>query len=82
MSASNHTGNNRYKGQESAKLMERIVSRENMTTAYKRVLTNKGVSGVDGLEVTDLKAHLQTHWSAIKMALLEGVLGGTAGQAT
>lgn len=52
--------------------MEQIVSRENMTKAYKRVLANKGVSGVDGLEVTDLKEYLQEHWSAIKKALLEG----------
>ena len=52
--------------------MEQIVSRENMIKAYKRVLTNKGVSGVDGLEVSDLKGYLQAHWSAIKNALLEG----------
>lgn len=72
MSASNQAGNNKDKGQESVKLMEQIVSRENMTKAYKRVVANKGVPGVDGLEVTELKGYLQEHWSTIKIALLEG----------
>ncbi len=72
MSASNQAGNDKDKGQESVKLMEQIVSRENMTKAYKRVVANKGVPGVDGLEVTELKGYLQEHWSTIKIALLEG----------
>lgn len=55
MSASNQAGNDKDKGQESVKLMEQIVSRENMTKAYKRVVANKGVPRVDGLEVTELK---------------------------
>lgn len=72
MSAANHTGNNEDKGQEPAQLMEQIVSRENMTRAYKRVVSNKGVSGVDGLKVHELKDYLKVNWSRIKTALLEG----------
>jgi len=72
MSASNQTGNNEDKGHQSAKLMEQIISRENMTKAYRRVIGNKGVSGVDGLTTLELKDHLQVHWSKIKAALLEG----------
>ena len=55
MSASNHTGNKTDEGQESMRLMEQIVSRENMIKAYKRVVKNKGSSGVDGLSTEDLK---------------------------
>jgi len=72
MSASNQTGNDKDKGQESAYLMEQIVSRENMTSAYQRLVSNKGASGVDGLEVHELKDYLNEHWSSIKSALLAG----------
>ena len=51
MSASNHSRNKREEGQESKRLMEQIVSRENMTIAYKRVKHNNGEQGLDGLTV-------------------------------
>ncbi len=72
MSVSSQAGNIKDKGQESTTLMEQIVSRENMTEAYRRIYANNGAPGVDGLEVTDLKSYLKTHWSVIKVALLEG----------
>ena len=72
MRASNPTGNSNDKGQERAYLMEQIVSKENMTRAYKRVLSNRGAPGVDGLEVAELKDYLAQHWSSIKTALLDG----------
>lgn len=70
MSASNHAGSKTDKGQESMRLMEQIVSRENIAKAYKRVVKNKGSSGVDGLSTEDLKDHLTMHWSQIKERLL------------
>jgi len=72
MSATNRTGNNKDESHKPTKLMEQIVSKENMTRAYKRVFSNKGVSGVDGLEVPELKDYLKQHWSTIKEALLAG----------
>ena len=54
------------------KLMEAVVERENMRQAYSRVMRNKGAAGVDEMPVTDLKAHLQVHWSQIKEELLAG----------
>lgn len=53
-------------------MLERIVSRENMTSAYDRVVGNKGCAGVDGMQVEDLKAHLQAHWHELKPAILNG----------
>lgn len=72
MRASNPTGNNIDKDHERAYLMEQIVSKENMTVAYRRVLSNKGAPGVDGLVVDELKDYLAQHWSSIKTALLAG----------
>lgn len=50
--------------------MFQIVSRENMTKAYKRVVGNRGSAGIDGMQVEDLKDYLQKHWSEIKSGLL------------
>lgn len=43
-----------------------------MQEAFTRVFENKGCAGVDNMSVQDLKAHLQTHWTGIKRAILEG----------
>jgi RNA-directed DNA polymerase len=52
--------------------MEAVVGRKNMVQAYKRVVSNKGVAGVDGVSVADLREYLWTHWARIKEELLEG----------
>ena len=54
-------------------MLEEILSRENMTRAYKRVLSNKGSAGVDGVEVKSLKGLMNESWVFIKAELLEGV---------
>ena len=43
-----------------------------MGAAYKRVVGNKGSSGVDGMEVPDLKPFLNRHWKGIKASILNG----------
>jgi hypothetical protein len=53
-------------------LMEQVVERRNMLSALKRVERNKGAAGVDGMGTKELRAHLHTHWSSLKHALLEG----------
>ena len=52
--------------------MERIFSRENMMTAYRRVLANKGAPGVDKMTVEQLKPYLVEQWPHIKEELLAG----------
>ena len=54
-------------------LMAQVVSKENMTLAYKRVVSNKGAAGVDGMEVDQLQAFLQANWEGIKVRLEKGV---------
>ena len=62
----------RTKAEAATQLMEQVVERGNMWRAYERVLRNKGAPGADGMRVQDLKAWLQSHWPAVKAALLAG----------
>ena len=50
--------------------MEDVVSRGNMMTAYERVVRNKGASGVDGMQVGELKPYLTLEWPRTKEELL------------
>jgi RNA-directed DNA polymerase len=54
------------------RLMEQIVSRENMMTAYSRVKANKGAPGIDKMTVEQLKPYLVEQWPRIKEDLLAG----------
>ncbi|MCZ2260494.1 group II intron reverse transcriptase/maturase [Sporosarcina sp. G11-34] len=53
-------------------LMERILSKENLLSALKRVERNKGSHGVDEMPVQNLRRHIVNHWESIKMELLKG----------
>jgi RNA-directed DNA polymerase len=53
-------------------LMEEVCGRENCLQAYKRVKSNKGSPGIDGMTVDDLSAYLKEHWPAIREQLLSG----------
>ena len=46
--------------------LERILSRENLLLAMKRVISNKGSQGVDGMTVYELKQFLQMNWIRIR----------------
>ena len=49
--------------------MEQILSEENLQRAYRQVVKNKGAEGVDGMEYTELKAHLEQNGELIKEQL-------------
>lgn len=53
-------------------LMEEVVERENLKEALRRVVSNKGSAGVDGMTVRKLTPYLKKHWPAIRERLLEG----------
>ncbi|MCL7930958.1 group II intron reverse transcriptase/maturase [Halomonas llamarensis] len=55
---------------ESTSLMERVVDPENMERAYRRVVTNKGTPGVDGMTVHQLGDHLKQYWPTLRERLL------------
>jgi RNA-directed DNA polymerase len=53
-------------------LMEEVCGRENCLQAFKRVKSNKGSPGIDGMTVEQLSEHLREHWPAIREQLLAG----------
>ena len=53
-------------------LMAAVVERENMFRALKRVRSNKGAAGVDGMTVDELPTWLKHHWVMIRSKLLAG----------
>jgi RNA-directed DNA polymerase len=57
---------------ETMELMEHIVERKNMSSAYKQVIRNKGSAGIDKMSVDQLKPYLKEHWAEIKETLLRG----------
>ncbi len=59
-------------GDESLRLMDKVVSRENLLLAYRRVMQNKGAPGVDGMSVGELWNFCRQHWPAIRERLLNG----------
>ena len=55
-----------------AMLMEEVVRRENLLSALKRVRSNRGSPGVDGMTVEELPDYLKKHWPRIRGELLNG----------
>ena len=59
-------------GDEARLLLEKVLRRENILAAYKRVVRNGGAPGVDGVTVDDLADHCRKHWVRIRKELLDG----------
>jgi RNA-directed DNA polymerase len=53
-------------------LMEEVCGRGNLVRAWKRVRSNKGGPGVDGMTIEDAEAYLRKHWPNIRSQLLSG----------
>jgi len=51
------------------RLIEEILERNNLIKAYEQVVSNKGSAGVDGVSVSELKAHLNENWPRIKESI-------------
>ena len=49
-----------------SELLERILTRDNMNAAYKKVCANKGTSGVDGVTVEELGDYIKENWDGIR----------------
>ena len=54
------------------RLMEEVVSRDNVLQAVSRVEKNRGCAGVDGMEVGELRPFLRKHWKQLREELLAG----------
>ncbi|GCD13287.1 group II intron reverse transcriptase/maturase [Clostridium tagluense] len=53
-------------------LFERIIDRNNLNQAFKKVRANKGSHGVDGMKVDELLQYLKENGASLRQLLLEG----------
>ena len=53
-------------------VLEAVVCRENMQRAWRRVRSNRGAAGVDGLTIDRTAERLRTEWPRIREELLAG----------
>jgi RNA-directed DNA polymerase len=53
-------------------LLEQILSRPNMSKAWKRVKANKGASGIDKMTVDDFLSYAREHWENIRSSIYAG----------
>ncbi len=53
-------------------LLGRVLARDNLQRAWKRVKANRGAAGVDGLDIASTGAYLKAAWPDIRDQLREG----------
>ncbi|SNV74732.1 group II intron reverse transcriptase/maturase [Clostridium cochlearium] len=53
-------------------LLEKIIDRNNLNQAFKRVKANKGSHGIDGMEVDGLLQYLKENVDSLRQSILEG----------
>ena len=53
-------------------LMEEVLERDNLRKALRRVKSNKGSSGIDGMSVWKLPGYLKEHWQGVRDRLASG----------
>ncbi|CKJ12816.1 reverse transcriptase/maturase [Streptococcus pneumoniae] len=49
-----------------SKLLDKILSRENMLEAYNQVKSNKGSAGIDGMTIEEMDNYLRQNWRLTK----------------
>lgn len=54
-----------------SELLEKILSKDNMNEAYKRVKANKGAGGVDDMEIEELAGYIRENWDSIREQIRE-----------
>jgi len=53
-------------------LLERILSRPNMSLAWRQVKANRGAPGVDNMPIDDFMAFAHEHWTEIRSSIFAG----------
>ena len=63
-----------------SELLEKILSKDNMNTAYKRVCANKGAGGVDEVTTEELGDYIKENWDSIRNQIRRREYKTAAGQ--
>lgn len=66
------TENQKAEERDSANLLEKVLDRDNLNRAFRRVKANKGASGVDGMTIDEALSWLKEH----RNELLERIRNG------
>ena len=53
-------------------LLEKIIDRNNLNQAFKKVKSNKGSYGIDGMKVDELLQYLKENGDSLRQSILEG----------
>lgn len=59
-------------GTAESELLESILDRANLNAAWRRVRSNGGASGIDGMSIEDFLPFARANWSRIETQLREG----------
>jgi RNA-directed DNA polymerase len=53
-------------------MLESILDRNNVEKALKQVIANKGIGGVDDMQVDELRPFINNHYQQLRASILEG----------
>ena len=65
-------GNREVGEQDGADLLGKILERDNLNRAYKRVRANKGAPGIDGMTIEDALPWLREHREELLESIRQG----------
>ncbi len=60
------------KEQDCINIIDKVIADDNLWSAYRKVRSNKGAPGIDGITVYQLKGHMEKYFKPLKRKLRDG----------